>query len=218
MSTNCIFILGGSRSGKSTFAQKLAHELGKSVLFVATAEAGDEEMARRIAQHRKNRPKGWRTLEVTRNIGRQIEKNAGNAEVIIIDCLTLLVSNLLMTLMPSTDSTCHSERSEESGNSTAASGKLRVTTRNASLEEEYDNRKASRVVRAELKGLLKCLDTVDATFIIVSNEVGLGLVPPYPLGRVYRDLLGEVNQAVAQHAGEVYFMAAGIPITIKSSQ
>ena len=175
-----IFILGGSRSGKSTFAQKLAHEFGKDVLFVATAEAGDEEMARRIATHRKNRPKGWRTLEATTKIGKQIEENAGDAEVIIVDCLTLLVSNLLMP-----------------------------------LGQNADSQTASRVVRAELNGLLKCLDRVDATFIIVSNEVGLGLVPPYPLGRLYRDLLGEVNQAMARQADEVYFMTAGIPMRAK---
>lgn len=215
MSYKGVFILGGSRSGKSTFAQKLALDSSQKVLFVATAQAGDEEMVQRIALHRKNRPKGWRTLEVTRNIGRQIEKNAGNTEVIIIDCLTLLVSNLLMPLMPPSDSTCHSERSEESGNPAAASGKLRLATVQVPVEEECDSEKAGRLVRAELKGLLKCLDEVDATFIIVSNEVGLGLVPPYPLGRVYRDLLGEVNQAVAQHVNEVYFMAAGIPVRIK---
>ncbi|MBI4331342.1 MAG: bifunctional adenosylcobinamide kinase/adenosylcobinamide-phosphate guanylyltransferase [Chloroflexi bacterium] len=182
MSRRCILITGGSRSGKSAFAQKLAKGLAGGVLFVATAEAGDEEMAERIASHRKNRPKSWRTLEASRNIGDRIVKEAGEARAIVVDCLTLLISN-------------------------------RITT--AGDADNPDRAGAHRQVTREINGLLKCLDRVDATFIIVSNEVGLGLVPPNPLGRLYRDLLGEANQAIAKRAGEVYMMAAGIPVRIK---
>jgi adenosylcobinamide kinase/adenosylcobinamide-phosphate guanylyltransferase len=179
-------ILGGSRSGKSAFAHKLARDSGKPVLFVATAEVGDEEMAERIVAHQKKRPKGWRTLEISKDIGKQIQKNAGNAGVVIIDCLTLWVSNII-----------------------------------SPIADEYSKanvQKAKRLVRTELNNILKCLEAVDAVFIIVSNEVGLGLVPPYPLGRLYRDLLGEVNQVIAQRAHDVYWMAAGIPVLIKGAK
>ncbi|MDP2719592.1 MAG: bifunctional adenosylcobinamide kinase/adenosylcobinamide-phosphate guanylyltransferase [Dehalococcoidia bacterium] len=186
MNSRCIFILGGSRSGKSAYAEKLAKQLAGQVLFIATAEAGDEEMAKRIAAHRKNRPKSWRTLEAAGNIGKQIEKKAGEAGIIIIDCLTLMVSNLMSVTTDSGD--------------------------------EAENRKTVLRVKRELRGLLKCMEKVDATFIIVSNEVGLGLVPPYPLGRLYRDLLGEVNQSVARRADEIYFMAAGIPFCMKGKR
>lgn len=183
MSSKVIFITGGSRSGKSSFALQLARGFNTTVLFVATAEAKDEEMAERIANHKKGRPKNWRTLEASMNVGMRIEKEAGDTGVIVIDCLTLLVSNLLV----------------------------------CQAEAEPDARRSSVDVNRELNRLLRCFDRLEATFIIVSNEVGLGLVPPYPLGRVYRDLLGEVNQAIASRADEVYFMVSGIPLRLKQN-
>ena len=95
MAGKCIFILGGARSGKSRFAQELAGKLGHKVLFIATGEPLDEEMQARIDQHKKIRPKSWRTLEIPTNIGKRLEEEIGDAEVVIVDCLTLLISNLL---------------------------------------------------------------------------------------------------------------------------
>ena len=89
-----ILLLGGARSGKSHFAQEYARRNGEKVLFVATATAGDEDMRRRIEKHKKDRPSNWRTLEVVTNIGIQIETNAGDAKLIIIDCITMLVNNI----------------------------------------------------------------------------------------------------------------------------
>ncbi len=177
MANKCIFILGGARSGKSLFAQELAKKQSKKVLFVATGEALDEEMQARISQHKKVRPRSWRTLEIPLNIGKHIEKQFGDAEVVIIDCLTLLISNLL-------------------GN-------------------KLDYPQVEKQAMAEISQLIACMDRLDASFIIVSNEVGLGLVPETKLGRFYRDLLGKVNQILAQHADEVYFMVAGIPAKVK---
>lgn len=173
----CVLILGGARSGKSNYAQKMASSYGGKVLFLATAQALDEEMRLRIESHRKARPKSWRTLELACGLGNGIAKHIGDSKVVIIDCLTLLVSNLV--------------------------------GRGGSAEE------AERCVRREINSLLRCLDKVRATFIIVSNEVGLGLVPDNPLGRLYRDLLGKANQAVARRADEVYFMVAGMPTKLK---
>jgi adenosylcobinamide kinase/adenosylcobinamide-phosphate guanylyltransferase len=173
----CIFILGGARSGKSQFAQELAGKLGKNVLFVATGQPLDEEMKARITQHKKDRPKNWHTLEAPSNLRKLIEQQTNDLEVVIIDCLTLLVSNLL-------------------GN-------------------KLDYSKAEKQVMAEIRELIACIDKFHANFIIVSNEVGLDLVPETKLGRLYRDLLGKANQLIAQRADEVYLMIAGIPLKIK---
>ena len=177
MAKKIIFILGGARSGKSRFAQELAAKMSRKVLFVATAEALDEEMQNRIEEHKKARPISWRTLEITNNVGKQIEKQIGDAEVTIVDCLSLLVANL--------------------------------------LGDKLDYKKAEKQMLDEMKQLIASMDRLDASFIVVSNEVGMGLVPENKLGRIYRDLLGRANQFITQHASEVYLMVAGIPIKVK---
>lgn len=175
MNKKCILILGGARSGKSQFAQNLAGKLSKKVLFVATGEAGDEEMRSRIEEHKRSRPRIWRALEAPVNVGERIQGQIGDADVVIIDCITMLVSNLLV----------------DEG-------------------DDYEGR-----VTGEINHLITCMKRLDATFIIVSNEVGLGLVPENRLSRLYRDLLGRTNQLLAQHADEVYLMVAGIPVEVK---
>ena len=177
MSKKCILILGGARSGKSQFAQNLASELSERVLFVATGEAGDEEMHSRIEEHKKSRPRIWRTLEAPARVGKKIRAQIGNADVAIIDCVTMLISNLLVG--------------------------------------EGDDKYKERQITTEIGQLIKCIDKLGITFIIVSNEVGLGLVPENRLGRFYRDILGKVNQLLAQRADEIYFMVSGIQVKIK---
>jgi adenosylcobinamide kinase/adenosylcobinamide-phosphate guanylyltransferase len=176
-SRKIVLILGGARSGKSAFAQRLAGQMGKKVLFVATGEPLDEEMKARIEQHQKSRPKSWRTLEAPRGIGRALKEQSGDADMAVIDCITLLVSNL--------------------------------------MEAEIDCNEAESRLAAEINELIAAVDTIKADVIMVSNEVGLGLVPDNKLGRIYRDLLGKANQLLAHHATEVYFLAAGIPLKIK---
>lgn len=175
-------IIGGARSGKSRFAQKLALKSGGAVLFVATAEAGDEEMKQRIEEHRKARPPTWKTLEATTQVGRQIVQNIDQSQTVIIDCITLLINNIFQQHEKDTDT--------------------------AIIEKE---------VMAEIDELVNSIDRVDATSIIVTNEVGLGLVPADRVSRLYRDLLGKANQVLVQHADEVYMMVAGIPVTIKTT-
>lgn len=174
-------ILGGARSGKSRFAQELAAKPGKRVLFVATAEALDEEMSARIESHKNVRPATWRTLESPRNIARALKRETGDARVIIIDCITLLVSNLMG-------------------------------------EKEPEAEILEKRVNTEIENLVKFMKKTKADFIVVSNEVGLGLVPVYPSSRVYRDALGMANQTLAKHADVVYFMMAGIAIPLKGVQ
>jgi len=177
-----VLVLGGVRSGKSAYAQELAQQIGgQQVLFVATAEAGDAEMARRIAAHRQSRPAPWRTLEACRDVGPAIATQVGDAKVVVVDCLTLLVSNVIL-----------------------------------SLGDTPESRAAENAVQAEIQALVQACQACPARCIVVSNEVGLGLVPDYPLGRLYRDLLGQTNQVLAAHAQAVYLMVAGLPIELKA--
>jgi len=179
----CILVLGGARSGKSRFAQEIACQLGDKVLFVATAEALDEEMRSRIEDHKRERPLNWRTIEVSVGVGKRIQKELGNAQVIIIDCITLLVSNVI--------SQCGSN------------------------SDEIDSHLVEQRVALEVDSLVQCINSADAVFIIVSNEVGMGLVPDNRLGRFYRDLLGRANQEIARCADEVLLLIAGISMKIK---
>ncbi len=171
-------ILGGARSGKSSFAEKIARDSGKSVLYVATATAGDEEMAERIRKHRASRPAAWQTLEIALHVG----KNLGLpvAPVIIIDCITLLVSNIL-----------------------------------GSFPEGTPDEAVLQKIRTEIDEMIAAQTRTGGQWLVVSNEVGLGLVPPYPLGRLYRDALGFANQALAGAARRVILMVAGIPLVVK---
>jgi adenosylcobinamide kinase / adenosylcobinamide-phosphate guanylyltransferase len=175
-----ILFTGGARSGKSRLAQELAIKSGGRVLFVATAEAGDDEMQRRIEAHRKSRPSDWTTIEVMTHIGNHITKNIGSARTVIIDCITLLVSNIF-----------------------------------GQFDENADPARVEKAVTAEIKELCDCIDQSKANFIIVTNEVGLGIIPGDRVSRLYRDLLGRANQMLAEYVDEVDFMVSGIPLVIK---
>jgi adenosylcobinamide kinase / adenosylcobinamide-phosphate guanylyltransferase len=179
-----ILLLGGARSGKSHYAQELAVKTGQKVLFVATAEAGDEDMRLRIEKHQRSRPSGWRTLEAPDHLGSRIVDEIGDAQVVVVDCITLLVNNIF----------CRYDEKQFEGI-------------DASVLEQQ--------VLSEVDGLRACFERLDADFIIVSNEVGLGLVPDNRLGRLYRDILGRANQALAACSSEVYLMVSGIPLRLK---
>lgn len=176
------FLLGGARSGKSTHAERLAHSSGGTVTFIATAESLDPEMAARIEAHQRQRPADWKTLEIPRQITPSLEADSPQSQVVILDCLTLLVSNILLAVSPG--------------------------------QGEPDESLAFNAVTEEIDPLLGFIKSHPAHWIMVSNEVGLGLVPPYPLGRIFRDLLGWANQQVAAQSDEVLFMVAGIPVPI----
>ena len=173
-------ILGGARSGKSSYAQKLAEDSGKSVMFLATAQALDEEMSARIQKHKSERPAHWQTMEVPLDIASQIKEI--QSEVVVLDCITLLISNLLMEFVK---------------------------------DDIVDEAPFMQAVQKEIEGLLSAIRASMQHWTIISNEVGLGLVPPYQMGRVYRDGLGWANQHLAREAEKVIFMVAGIPMVVK---
>jgi adenosylcobinamide kinase / adenosylcobinamide-phosphate guanylyltransferase len=178
MSKRLIFILGGARSGKTRYALELAPKLGTRVAYLATAEAGDDEMRTRIAHHRAERPSDWQTIEAPLRVGDALAH--ANADVVLLDCLTLLVTNAMLSL-----------------------------GENATFEEQQVR------VNQEIESLIKSYRAGNFSLVVVSNEVGLGVVPEYLLGRAYRDLLGMANQQLAREADEVLFMVAGLPMRVK---
>jgi len=189
-----IVILGGARSGKSAFAERLAANSGRSVAFIATATAGDDEMRERIARHRASRPKGWHTLEEPLDLARAVHRAVELADVLLLDCVTLWLGNVLL---------------RESGR--------REKDEEAEVEFHTTGGLFDEVALKEIEALLSAVKLLgpNKTLIVVTNEVGLGIVPAYPLGRLYRDTLGYVNQRLAQAADRVYLMVAGMAVDIK---
>jgi adenosylcobinamide kinase / adenosylcobinamide-phosphate guanylyltransferase len=161
-------VLGGARSGKTRHGLALAEAAGPNRRYIATAEAGDAEMAERIARHRAERGPGWHTREAPLDLAAALDGVAEDA--LLVDCLTLWLSNLM-----------HAGRDPE----------------------------------AETLRLIEALSACHIPVILVSNEVGLGLVPETPLGRHFRDAQGRLNQRVAAAVGAVDFLAAGIALPLK---
>jgi adenosylcobinamide kinase/adenosylcobinamide-phosphate guanylyltransferase len=162
-----VFVIGGCRSGKSTYALQTAEKvLAEQKIFIATCVPQDDEMKRRVARHQKERSQNWVTVEAPL-------QNSRRGDVILVDCLTLWVSNLLMK----TDD-----------------------------EKKIEN---------TISRLIEALEKATCPIVLVSNEVGTGIVPENKLARQYRDIIGLVNQAVAKTASKVIWMVAGIPVTVK---
>lgn len=164
-------VLGGARSGKSTYAERLIGESGPA-LYLATAEAGDAEMAERIRLHRARRGPGWETVEEPLELPEALARCARPGRPILVDCLTLWLGNLMG---------------------------------------------AGRDIDAATASLLAALAGAAGPVVLVSNEVGLGIVPATPLGRAFRDHAGRLNQAVAASATFVVFIAAGLPLILKDT-
>ena len=169
-----IFIIGGCRSGKSTYALQTAEKVpAEQKIFIATCVPQDDEMKRRVARHQTERSQNWVTVEAPLDLPEAILQNSRRGNVILVDCLTLWVSNLLM----------------ETG------------------DENNIEDTASQLIEA--------LEKAAGPIVLVSNEVGTGIVPENKLARKYRDIIGLLNQAVAKTAGKVTWMVAGIPVTVK---
>lgn len=167
-----LLVLGGARSGKSTFAESCVAASGLARIYVATATAGDAEMAERIARHRARRGASWRVVEEPLDLVEALDRGAGPGHAVLVDCLTLWLSNLMH---------------------------------------------AGRDVDREGLRLCDWLAAAPGRIVLVSNEVGLGLVPETALGRRFRDAQGRLNQQVAAVAAEVAFVAAGLPLWLKRS-
>jgi adenosylcobinamide kinase/adenosylcobinamide-phosphate guanylyltransferase len=181
-------ILGGTRSGKSSFAETLAREFG-DVTFIATADSKDAEMEARIKIHKDRRPAGWKTWEG--DVGALPSEIAKMRGTLLLDCLTMYLSRLLLASSAFEGDDWDVWQAEERGIL-------------AGIEDLFAGFAASRSVERRL--------------IVVSNEVGLGLVPPFAQGRRFRDVQGRANQIVARFSDSVAFMAAGLPMWLKKSE
>jgi len=177
-------ILGGARSGKSSYAEKCAKDMGgDNVLYVATSETKDMEMEQRVEKHRADRPSGWETVEAPRNVAQALRAIRSGAKVILLDCVTFLVANHLMDAAAPEDDPFDDPSADP-----------------------FDTQIEADVVD-EIDALIAYFQESDIEMLVVSNEVGLGVVPPYELGRAYRDILGRANQILARHADEVLLFA-----------
>ena len=185
MADQLILILGGARSGKSRYATELASAAPGPVIFLATGSASDPEMADRIERHRHDRPADWQTIERTRHLSQAVRAAAGGS-TIVLDSLGDLVTDYLLGAQPPI------------GELSPADLEAVETALNAEIDDLADAQRRAGV-----------------SLLVVSNEVGLGLVPPYPLGRHFRDLLGRANQRLASTADRVVFLMAGLPLHLK---
>lgn len=181
-----IFITGGARSGKSRFAEELL-EGEDEVVYVATSIPFDEEMKSRVALHRERRNPNWTTVEAHKELDTLLAARAAGKGHVMLDCITIMVSNLILC-----------DRDIDWDNPPAE--------RLARIEDEC---------RLEIERLLKFAAAFEGELLVVSNELGMGLVPPTPLGRYFRDVAGRINQLIAGKADEVYFMVSGIATKIK---
>lgn len=171
-SGTCILVLGGARSGKSSYAESLARNWKGPRVFIATAQAHDEEMAERIKAHRERRGKKWDTVGAMLDLPGALRKANAEDSFILIDCLTLWLTNVML---------------------------------------------AEQDCRAAVSELIDALSIAAGTVVVVSNEVGSGIVPENVLARKFRDVAGEANQRIAQEADEVVLVTAGLPLVLKSS-
>ncbi len=181
------YVTGGARSGKSSFAEDKVFQSNKERIYVATSISFDEEMKERVRLHKIQRGEDWITLEEYRDIPKILEQYRDKEMIILLDCLTNMVSN------------------------------------NMIIDEivDWDNISQEEVSKIELKvknkveNLIKFIKESKLEMVVVSNEVGMGLVPPYALGRYFRDVSGRINQLVAKNSDEAYLIASGLPLKLK---
>ena len=167
-----ILVLGGARSGKSAYAESLAKGWRGECVYIATAQAHDEEMAERIKAHRDRRGEKWKTFGAMLDLAGALRGAASDGSFVLIDCLTLWLTNVML---------------------------------------------AEQDCEAAVGELVAALSEAPGTVVMVSNEVGLGIVPDSPLGRRFRDAAGQANRRIAEIADEVVFMTAGLPMVLKPS-
>ncbi|CNF06555.1 bifunctional adenosylcobinamide kinase/adenosylcobinamide-phosphate guanylyltransferase [Yersinia frederiksenii] len=180
-----ILITGGARSGKSSLAERLAAQAGERVFYIATSVVTDAEMAERVALHRASRPAHWRTWEGYRHLGAVLDKQVEPGEVVMLECITTLITNLLFELAGDTP------------------------------PEQMDFASLEVEIGQQITDLLAACARSRAPVYLVTNELGMGIVPDNHLARHFRDIAGRVNQRLAAAADEVFLVVSGIEVKIK---
>lgn len=181
------FVIGGSRSGKSTFAENKAKEYGDNVLYIATAVVTDEAMADRVKKHKEQRPKSWQTLEMYKNFETLLNHEEFNqSDVILIDCITTMIGNFMFDSNLDFDN-CSMENINQ-------------------LEKQITD---------NVTTLINICNEKNKRLIIVSNETGMGVVPSYYMGNYFRDMSGRINNYIGKESDFMYFIFSGMPIKLK---
>lgn len=181
-----ILVTGGARSGKSNFAEKLCKERNNNTAYIATSIPFDDEMKDRVRKHKESRPQNWKTYEIYKDIYTIIDDISKEHKTVILDCITLLVNNLIFMHEIDID------------NST-----------------QYEIDELEKYIKEQVEKLLIEIKKTNLYFVIVTNELGLGGVSINKLTRVYTDIVGRINQQIAAQSDEVYFVISGIPMKIK---
>ncbi|MCC3869139.1 bifunctional adenosylcobinamide kinase/adenosylcobinamide-phosphate guanylyltransferase [Terrisporobacter mayombei] len=184
--SNIILVTGGARSGKSSFAESLCIKKNNKTAYIATSVAFDDEMKNRVKKHQESRPKDWKTYEIYKDIYSVVEELDNNHDTVIMDCVTLMVNNLMFT---------HGIEVEE------------ATSEELNELENY--------IRDQITKLLEAVKKTNLYFVIVTNEIGMGIVPENKLSRIYGDFVGRANQLIGSYSDEVYFVVSGIPMKVK---
>ncbi|NLM04563.1 MAG: bifunctional adenosylcobinamide kinase/adenosylcobinamide-phosphate guanylyltransferase [Clostridiales bacterium] len=179
-------VTGGARSGKSSFGESILENMDGEILYIATAQAFDDEMKDRIKKHQEGRPSNWTTLEGYKNLSQKIQPYKEKISAVFLDCITIMVTNLML------DEDCDWDK----------------------ITPEEANKIEAKIFK-EVKELIKTLKELDIPVIIVTNEIGMGIVPGDKLSRIFRDIAGRINQYIGREVGTVYLVVTGIPIRIK---
>jgi adenosylcobinamide kinase/adenosylcobinamide-phosphate guanylyltransferase len=182
-------VTGGARSGKSTYAEKLVATYGSKICYIATSIPFDDGMKDRIKKHQEQRPSAWDTLEAYEDIDQHIKRRAGSYDAYILDCITLLVTNLMFRDMPDYD------------------------TLNYDGIEDIE-----KMIASQIGLMIESMRQADDNVVLVTNEVGLGIVPENKLARVYRDIAGRVNQQLGHLCDDVFLVVCGQAMHIKNSE
>lgn len=181
-----ILVTGGARSGKSNFAEKLCIDRNNSTAYIATSIPFDDEMKDRVSKHKESRPQNWETYEIYKDIYSIVKDLSKNHDTVIIDCVTLLVNNLMFTYDINID-----EADQEQINNL----------------ESY--------IKDQVDKLISEVKKTNLYFVAVTNELGMAVVPANKLSRIYTDIVGRINQLIASQSDEVYLVVSGIPMKIK---
>lgn len=181
-----ILVTGGARSGKSQYAESLCRSQNNKTAYIATSIPFDEEFRARVRKHQEMRPSEWETFEIYEDIDKEIPAIATSHQTVILDCVTLMVNNLMFKTQMDYENISTEEASQ--------------------LEEE---------IKEQFVRLIEAVQKTDLYFVIVTNEIGLCPVAANKLTRIYTDIIGRMNQLIAKHSDEVYFVVSGIPMKIK---
>ena len=181
-----VVVTGGARSGKSSFAENLAKDCNCDVVYIATSIPFDDEMRSRIKKHVEQRPSYWKTIEAYKDMDKHLVNEKSEPIAILLDCITIMITNLMLDTSLDWDKASN---------------------------EEIEGVEAG--IKMEIEKLLKVINIKASTFILVTNEIGMGIVPENRLSRIFRDVAGRINQMLAKAADEVYLCISGIPVKIK---